>query len=62
MGIYQVQLETYLGHVFDATTPKRSPSCRDLSSIREGVIDGQSISVLLPGRKRKRREKKRSLK
>ena len=40
MGIYQVQLETYLGHVFDATTPEEITELQGiLSSIREGVID-----------------------
>ena len=37
MGIYQTQLETYLGHVFDTTTPEEITQLQGiLSSIRGG--------------------------
>ncbi len=40
MGIYQADLESYLGHAFDITTPEELAELQGvLSSIREGVVD-----------------------
>jgi hypothetical protein len=40
MGIYQPDLEKYLGHAFDTTTPEEITELQGiLSSIREGVVD-----------------------
>jgi len=40
MGIYQTDLEKYLGHAFDTTTPEEITELQGiLSSIREGVVD-----------------------
>ncbi len=40
MGIYQADLENYLGHAFDTTTPDELAELQGvLSSIREGVVD-----------------------
>jgi hypothetical protein len=40
MGIYQADLEKYLGHAFDTTTPEEITELQGiLSSIREGVVD-----------------------
>jgi hypothetical protein len=40
MGIYQADLEKYLGHSFDTTTPEEITELQGiLSSIREGIVD-----------------------
>jgi len=40
MGIYQADLEKYLGHAFDTTTPEEITELQGiLSSVREGVVD-----------------------
>ena len=40
MGIYQANLEKYLGHAFDTTTPEELAELQGvLASIREGVVD-----------------------
>jgi hypothetical protein len=62
MGIYQADLEKYLGHAFDTTTPEEITELQGiLSSIREGVVDrAEYFGPAAKAKEEKQKEKEKS--